>query len=131
MKDVGQRGDFVQPNGSVIKLRGGIMHPEKGAYVGCIEDIEALPWTKDQIADAYMFRLCDAYIKAESTDWETKKKATYTLVYYSYGHLAAVDDAMMKAIMAEDPYSEDDNGSMVQRWKLGDLSPPDLADVSE
>lgn len=131
MKDVGLRGDFVQPNGSLIKLRGGIMHPEEGAYVGSIADIEALPWTKNMIADAYMFRMCDEYIKAETTDWETKKKATYSLVYHSYGHIAVVDDENMKQIMSQTPYAEDDNGSMVQLWKLGDLSPPDLADVED
>lgn len=129
MKHVGQRGTFVQPNGSVVVQRGGIMYPSKGACITCVEDIENLPWTKDQIVDAYMFRMCDEFVRLESTDWETKKKATFAMIQHSYGFLGVVTDEFMETILASNPYSEDNNGSMVQMWKLGDLSPPDLADV--
>lgn len=116
-------GIFIQPNGSFIAQRGGILTPIKGAKIRCVADIEALPWTKDQIVDALLFRMCDEYVRCETTDWETKKKAMFAMIYHSFGYMGVIEDEDLHNILASNPYSEDGNGSMVQFWRLGDLSP--------
>lgn len=116
------KGVFIQPNGSMIVQRGGIMTPIAGAKVTCVEDIEVLPWTKDQIADALLFRMCDEYVRLESTDWETKKKAIYAMIFHSFGHIGIVDDDFVRDTLCSMPYDEDDNNnSVVKLWRLGDV----------
>lgn len=118
------KGVFLQPNGSLIAQRGGIMRPIGDARITCVADIENLPWTRDQIADAYLMRMCDEFVRDPSTNWETKKLATFAMIEFSHGFIATIDDDVMRNILACDGYaSEDNNGRIVKMWQLGDLTP--------
>lgn len=121
-------GVYIQPNGSLIVQRGGIMTPVAGAKVTCVADIEALPWTRDQIVDAPMFRMCDEFVRLETTDWETKRKAMYAITYSMYGdffdgdgNVVLMDDEMMRNILSYNQFAPENNPSIVEFWRLGDI----------
>lgn len=119
---VAQRGVFVQQNGSVIPLRGGIYRPSPGTFIRSVDEIELLPWTKDGIVDAFMFRLCDEFVRKVTTAWETKRKAIFTMIYHSHGYVGEIGDDIIHSILTSNPYDEDNNGSMVKLWQLGDMT---------
>lgn len=128
-KRVAQMGVFVQPNGGLVVQRGGIMTPIAGAKITCVEDIEALPWTKDQIADALMFRMCDVFVRDEATDWETKKKAIYAMIYHMYGNFTdpegnviVIDDDIVRTTLAYNQFAPENNLAY-EYWRLGDITP--------
>lgn len=121
-----QEGVYVQQNGSMIPLRGGIYRPAKGSFIRNVYEIAALPWTKDGIIDAYMFRMCDEFVKMPTTDWETKRQAIHSMIYHSFGFtggLSDIDDNMITTILNNNPYDEDDNGKIVKMWQLGIIDP--------
>lgn len=119
---VTQRGVFVQQNGKLIPLRGGILRPCPGTFIRHVDEIELLPWTKDGIIDAFIFRMCDEFVRKASTDWETKRKAIFTMIYHSHGYIGEIDDDIINSILSNNPYDEDNNGSVIKLWQLGDLS---------
>ena len=121
-----QEGVYVQQNGCQIPLRGGIYRPAKGSFIRDVEEIANLPWTKDGIIDAFMFRMCDEFVRKPSTDWETKRQAIYSMIYHHFGFVGGldhVDDDMIHQILASNPYDEDHNGKIVKFWQLGIIDP--------
>jgi hypothetical protein len=119
-----QLGVYIQQNGSQIPLRGGIYRPAEGSFIRSVEDIKNLPWTKDGIVDAFMFRMCDEYVRRDDVDWETKRAAIFAMIYHSYGYIGAVGDDTIRDILNSNPYEYDDNSpSVVKFWQLGIIDP--------
>ena len=110
-------GVFLQPNGSMIPCRGGIMTPIIGTRVCSVEDIENLPWTGDPLADAWLFRISDEFVREETTCWLDKKKAIFTIVCKMYGYMGTVSDDMVRATLRTDPF-HGEHKSIARLWML-------------
>lgn len=64
-------------------------------------EIKALPWAGNHFSDWHLFEACHAYVVAESTSTEEKKKALYEMGLHGMGIDEEVTDETLEQYLAD------------------------------